>query len=498
MRGELVMRNDEFERLRATSAAEALPANPRNAVAGMVRAGVFRGARVDFVAYAVPAHGWVATHSELREALKGMGFQVCEYGERHANSAAALESARRWMTGSTRQSAWPSDGLVFKVEDCAKAASLGTTRHHPRAMVAFKWSTGNAAQSVIREIEWSADGRGYARPVARFDPVTVDGAVLERASVYHWEYVSRHGLGPGSRVAVERAGGVIPRITPLDAPSATNPVSPPAHCSCELESPLLVEGQHLRCSLHAQCPQRIAYRASQLAEILGIPGIGPAVSRRLQREGLLDASSDWSLLGLTETAMIERGWTEASSKRICDAIASAVGRATFVDVLVMLPVPAMGVASWTDVAKRFPSWDALRRATEEQLALVPGVGPGRAKAVVDLLKEQGEAIAKDLARFRLPQEHQQQHPSNNNSNDGSHFPLEGKRISITGRLSRPRAEIAAALRKQGASVTSSLSSKTSYLLCGADPSLDDVSKAAKLGIATLTESELSALTAAKQ
>lgn len=496
VRGELVMRNAEFAKLcqSPTAVSTVPPANPRNAVAGMVRSGIFRGARLDFVAYGSSLLEGVTTHSELRDQLLGMGFQVCQWGQRHHGGAQVLESARRWMTGEQAQNEWPSDGLVFKVDNVAKSQALGFTRHHPRSMVAFKWGSGNVVQSVIREIEWSVDGRGFARPVARFDPVTVDGALLEKASLYNWEYVSQHGLKVGSHVGVERAGGVIPRIILVESPATTS-VPPPETCSCELRSPLLIVGQHLQCANHdSQCPQKIAYRAAQLAEILHIPGIGPAVSKRLQREGLLNGFSDWSLLELTPAAMMERGWTEASARRICGEISSAVERITFLDVLVMLFVPGMGAAAWKNVARRFPSWQALRSAKEEQLSQIPGVGASRSKSIVELLSTQGDTLERELiGRWKLPTTTaavEVESVDNDNSNNNNSFPLEGKRICITGRLSKPRAQIAGKLRIHGASVTSSLSSKTSFLLCGTDPSQEDVAKAERLRVPSISEIEL--------
>lgn len=489
VRGELVMRNSEFEKLRAS--IEVLPANPRNAVAGMVRSGAFRGAQVDFIAYGSALQA--SSHTALRDVLVGLGFKVCEFGQRHANRDDALECARLWMVGQQAQSKWPSDGMVFKVDDHSKSQAMGSTRHHPRAMVAFKWGSGHVAQSVIREIEWSVDGRGFARPVARFDPVTVDGAVLERASLYNWEYVSRHGLRVGSHVGIERAGGVIPRIIPM-AGSDGNGALCPSTCSCGRGSHFEIVGQHLRCVDHAQCPQRRAYRAAQLAETLGIPGIGPAVSKRLEQEGLL--SSDWALLELTPALMMDRGWTEASAKRICNQVSMAVGRATFLETLLLMNVPGMGAAAWSNVALRFPSWQSLRGASEEQLALIPGVGASRSKSIVELLNSPlGDSLAIELARLKLPLSgtigtHAVPDPGAAN---GDHFPLQGKRICITGRLSKPRAQFGGALRKQGASVTGSLSSKTSYLICGTDPSIDDVTKAQRLGVPILNEDQVESM-----
>lgn len=426
--------------------------------------------------------------SVLRRVLRvALTRAVLAFARDWSGRADAVREAERWSSGATRQSTWPADGLVVKVSDVARAQALGVTRHHPRAMVAFKWGSGTQAETTVRAVYWAMDGRGFARPVAQFDAVCVDGAQLARATLHNWDYVQRHGIAPGSRVAVERAGGVIPRLIPMGAPQA---VAPPPHCPCALRAPLQTTGLHLQCVPGAgvACPQRTAYRASQMAAQLGIAGIGPAVATKLTAQGLLPGP--WSLLELTRDKLLEHGWTDATSERLSKAVATGLQRATFVDALVLSSVPGMGPAAWEQVTRSWPSLGQLRAATVEQLSALPNVGPTLASAVVAHLAADGAQLARDLERVGLPTSLASSSSSQVAAAPVVPLRLQDQRVCITGRLSMPRAQVAAAWRAEGASVTAQLSRKTHMLVCGDEPSPSDVAKAKKLGVSVVTESDV--------
>lgn len=313
--------------------------------------------------------------------------------------------------------------------------------------------------------------------LVQFEPVHLDGASLERASLHNWDFVARHALRPGSPVVVERAGGVIPRVVPVPVPGAPPALVPP-HCPCAARAPLVVRQLHLCCT-SADCQPRLAYRASAAAQALAVPGVGPAQAQRLAEAGLLVPSEPWRLFAVTPALLEARGWKAPAAARLCDALCAGAARATLADVIGLLDADGLGPAAAEALALHFASLAALRAADPAQLAAVPGVGPALAGALAARLRELGPHLDAALRSCGLPV-----------ASGQAAVPLRwaGRRACLTGHMAQqPRARLAATLRSLGASVSADVTRHTDVLVCGADPAPSLVAKAKRLGVRVVTE-----------
>ena len=214
LRGEAVITYDEFERINGEiSDADAKYKNPRNLCSGSVRqldSSITAARHVRFYAFSlVSAEG---TDFERRrdemEWLSAQGFETVEWrlvdGESVIDAVEDFEKA-------VEKNPVPSDGLVLTYDDIAYGQSLGTTAKAPRDSIAFKWAD-QTAETVLREIEWSASRTGLINPVAVFDPVELEGTTVTRASVHNVSIMEDLALGVGDTITVYKANMIIPQI----------------------------------------------------------------------------------------------------------------------------------------------------------------------------------------------------------------------------------------------------------------------------------------------
>ena len=186
--------------------------HPRNTAAGAVRSknpDSARRAGVEFVAYELVSGMTAATKHEQWEMLAGLGFKVVEYVSLTANHS--VEDARRALAGfDAATCAYPVDGVVAEYDDLKYAASLGETAHHRKSMIAYKWADKEYTTHLI-DIELKRTPTGAVSVVACFEPVEIDGATVQRASM-SMDALEGLCLGLGDELRVYKANAIIPQI----------------------------------------------------------------------------------------------------------------------------------------------------------------------------------------------------------------------------------------------------------------------------------------------
>lgn len=490
VRGELCLSLPEFRRLEQRTA---LYRSPRNAVAGLLRNETPPECQLSFIAYGLP--GPAVSHSERVQLMKQLQFQTCAFGEGNLTWDQVMERVERWRTMQNRaeQVQFETDGLVIKVESHELAEAMGSTRHHPRHMIAYKWSQSQLNSTVLEAIEWGVDQAGNLRPVAIVQPVDMGTAIVTRASLHNWAFVKRHGVQPGMSVELERVGGVIPKVVFEEdggdgTARACADVKPPEHCPCPVgarveENPPL----HIRCTNPA-CPDRAAYRAYVLGTVLGISGLGHGTALQLARAGMLDTSDVWAALRLNSAEKLQEleGWGKLRSEALIKSIRSACSEASFVTALQALGIAGIGQAVWGSVAQKFPSLSAICSASVDDLMAINGIGEASAKAIVDGLAELGGFVKlhENFVAFGLPVEDKALHAQHA-------LPLFGETICITGTLSVSRSDAAKRYRELGAKISNSVTLATSMLVVGSNATAEKVQKAQKLKrVAVVSEEQL--------
>ena len=507
LRGEVYMPKSSFESLnRAAEANGKQPfANPRNAAAGSLRQkdpAITASRDLSTFLYAIADERALTfgTQWELLQWLGEAGFhvnpdvQLCTTrDEVHAFCQRAIE----------RRDSLPYeiDGVVVKVNSFARQREMGYTARAPRWAIAFKFPPEEKT-TLLRDITVQVGRTGKLTPVAEMDPVRVAGSTVARATLHNEDEVRRKDVRVGDTVIVRKAGDVIPEVLgPVESlrPADAQPWSMPATCpSCG--SPVIrEEGEaDYRC-ISIDCPaqalERLLHWASRGA--MDIDGMGEEIVARLVESGRLTDVADYYTLDETELSMLDMGRVNKDGEaiRLGKTVAAKLVEAIdgsrtrpFARVLFGLGMRHVGKTTAEALAASYPTIDALRDASEEDLASVEGIGPKIARSVYLFLRTPDNAAVIDRLRARgvnLEDEGaaaEEQLPQT----------LAGLTFVLTGTLVQSgmtRDEAGAHLKARGAKVSGSVSKKTCFVVAG-ESAGSKYDKAISLGVPVLDENDL--------
>ena len=526
VRGEVYMPKGSFARLNAEADAEGREpfANPRNAAAGSLRqkdpkvtATRSLATFIYSIADTAPLH--VDSQHAFLDWLREAGFSVnasvarCTSPEEvHAFCADAL--AHRGDLD------YDIDGVVVKVDGFDQQTDLGFTARAPRWAIAFKFPPEEKA-TVLREIRIQVGRTGVLTPVAEFDPVTVAGSTIARATLHNLDEIRRKDVRVGDTIIVHKAGDVIPEVVgpvldkrPADAVEWDMPEACPA-CG----SPVVHEGDEVayRC-VSLDCPAQLKERLIHWVSrgCMDVDGLGDELIDKMIEAGLLRDVADFYTLDADSIAALDTGRTYAKDDKkrgvaagdpikvghtIAGKVMDELVRSKaqpLSRVLFALGIRHVGKSVAEVLAQRFLTIDALAAASEEDIAACEGIGPKIAASVREFLsvpenlevlqrlREAGLALEENLgaAVAQAAQE------TGVDANLAAGQPLDGLTFVLTGTLvNRTRDEAGAALKLLGAKVSGSVSKKTSYLVAGPKAG-SKLTKAESLGVPVLDEEAL--------
>ncbi len=408
VRGEIIMTHRAFEEMNRRQEEQGGKrfANPRNAAAGAVRVldpSITASRRLEFCPYLLLADGRepLARHSEALQALASLRFKVSKEWERCAGVDEVWQYCRRWEE-KREKLPYEIDGIVVKVDQTALQNELGFTSKAPRWAVAYKYPARQET-TVVQDIRVQVGRTGALTPVALLEPVQVGGVTVSRSTLHNMDEVERLGLHVGDTVLIERAGEVIPHVVKVvKEGKGRRAFRMPAECpECGSKIHKAEEEVAYRC-VNAACP---AKRKESLLHFAGrhamnIDGLGGVVvSRLVNRELARDAADLYSLrmedlipeapefyafqrsdVEEAVAASVEdtRGLRELLAEKEAEALARVLRRLEGAE-----PATEASVA----LARKFGSFAALARASQETLAKVEGVG---AKAAEKLAKWFGD------------------------------------------------------------------------------------------------------------
>lgn len=399
VRGEVLMRFAEFERLNREREEAGLPAfsTPRNLAAGTLKSldsavVADRDLSVVFFAFGAVSPSEVApsTHGEWLARFRVWGLPVPEEGELAPVSAGEVWSQVQTLGRERARLPYPIDGVVIKVDSLARQSALGTGPEAPRWAVAYKFSAEQAA-TRLRHIALQVGRTGVVTPVAEFDPVELGGVRVSRASLHNADEIARRDLRIGDRVFVARAGDVIPTIVGVDLsgrPTDAVPFVFPSSCpACEVPlviSPGVVARRCPNLACAAQIKRRLQHYVS--AGAVNIRGLGSSTI-----EALVDVGK---LRGIADLYRLRGDDFDATNVR------SAVkGRATILEAIEAskrrelwryvhgLSVPGVGAAAAKALARAFADLDSLANASEAELRSVPGIGEQSAREIAAFFRQ---------------------------------------------------------------------------------------------------------------
>ncbi|MCA3392763.1 MAG: NAD-dependent DNA ligase LigA, partial [Roseomonas sp.] len=519
IRGEVFMEKADFLSFRAAqeAAAEArearraageklgeavvIPANPRNAAAGSVRqldARITATRPLKLLAYAMGAasEAPAETHHDFLDRLRRWGFAVNPLSRR-LDSEDAAEHFQAEIGAGRAALGYDIDGVVYKLDRIDWQRRLGFVGRAPRWAVAWKFPAEQAVTKLL-DIEIQVGRTGALTPRAVMEPINVGGVVVRHATLHNEDEIARKDVRIGDTVMLQRAGDVIPQILGVvleKRPADTQPYAFPLNCPA-CGSHAIRDGEDVvrRCTGGLTCPaqttERLRHFVSRRA--MDIEGLGEENIQFLFDAGLIKSPADiFRLHQKRETLAGFEGWGERKISKLLEAI-DARRSVALERFIFALGIRRIGEQNAKLLARHYHSLEAWRAAmiaahiigseAREELGSIQGIGPAIAEELVEFFAEpRNLAALDDLAGEVSPL------PVEEASAADSAFA--GKTMVFTGTLEKMTRDEAEALAERlGAKVTKSVSKKTDFVVVGADAG-SKATKAAELGVKTLTEAE---------
>lgn len=494
IRGEAYMPHKEFKRINEErdEAGEPTFVNPRNAAAGSLRQldpAVTAARNLDFFAYAIgQSEGSdIDSQAALLQRLESYKFHVNPHYKVCDTIDEVVAQIQYWDT-ARHELPYDTDGMVIKVNSFADQEVLGATVKDPRWATAYKYPP-EEAETIVKDITINLGRTGVLTPTAELEPVFISGTNVSRATLHNEDFIKEKDIRIGDHVLIHKAAEIIPeviKVLPERRTGAEQEFHMPTHCPV-CDSPVVrKEGEvAVRCS-NRHCPavekEQIIHYASR--DAMNIEGLGPALVEGLVTNRLIGDVAD--LYSLTEERLVtmER-MGKKSAQNLLKAIETSKTRGLG-RLLFALGIRLIGAKAGATIAAQYPSMEALRAASTDELTAIPEIGPTMAQALsayftdahnielIDRLQKAGVVMTEEKT-------------------EAAGDELAGEIIVLTGKLeSMGRTEAGQLLAAHGAKITGSVSKKTTLVIAGED-SGSKLTKANELGIRVIHEEEFLAL-----
>lgn len=494
IRGEILMPYDAFDRLNAERELNEDPpfANPRNAASGSLKLldseeVAHRGLWCTL--YHIPSESmFYETHDEALKSAASWGLPVSDFRKICKNIAEIEEFINHWDT-ARKTLPYATDGIVIKINEAAFQRELGFTSKFPRWAVAYKFKAESALTPVL-SIDYQVGRTGAVTPVANLEPVLLSGTMVKRATLNNADQMELLDIRVGDFVHVEKGGEIIPKITSVEKSmrreGLLKPVFPSVCPDCG--SPLVKEEGEAKwfCPNSDFCPTQIKGRILHFCgrKAMNILA-GEATVDQLFRLGLINTPADLYELK-TRDLMLLDGWKEKSASRFLDSLKESKSTA-FERVLFALGIRYVGETTAKELARQFKTVDAIASASKEQLLEVGDVGEVIAQSVVDFFSDERHNIEiQRLKAFGLKLSVESEARASSDA-------LVGLTIVISGNFSISRDAMKALIEANGGKNSSSISSKTSFLLAGSKPGPEKLKKCESLGVRIIDEESFMAM-----
>ncbi len=486
VRGEVYMSREQFANLvhAQEENGEKTFKNPRNAAAGSLRQkdpAVTKTRKLDIFVFNLQLieGETVTAHAASLERMRELGFSIIPFYRRTGSTEEVLSEIER--IGTVRsQLPFDIDGAVIKVDDFDNRQRLGTTSKFPRWAVAYKYPP-EEKETVLRDVEITVGRTGVLTPTGVFDPVTLAGTTVSRATLHNQDFINEKQLAVGDRVVLRKAGDIIPEVVRVTHHTGTAAFALPTVCpSCGSETIREPDEAARRC-VNPDCPaqqlQRLIHFASR--DAMDIEGLGPAVVEQLVAEGLVIHLDDLFTLDRQQVAALDR-LGEKSADNLIDAIERSK-EADLSRLLFAFGIRHIGQKAAKLLAQRFGTLDAVMNASVEDVLTIDGFGDIMARSLVRFFElDSSRRLAERLTQIGVNTVCQLQRSDRR---------FEGMTFVLTGTLpSMTRDQASALIEQYGGKTSSSVSKKTSIVLAGEDAG-SKLTKAQSLGIRIIDQQE---------
>ncbi len=469
VRGEAFMPKEGFIKLNKerTQSGQDPFANPRNAAAGSLRqldSQVTAQRPLDIFFYEILTVEGASfeTQWEVLTALPKWGLKVNEYIRKCSDIQEVLDFHSQ-MTELREDLSYEIDGVVIKVNFLAQQAELGQRTRSPRWAFAYKFKPRREVTKVA-DIIIQVGRTGMLTPIALLEPVDVGGVTVSRATLHNYDEVRRKDVRAGDEVKVARAGDVIPevieRVDQRPEEERGQKFRMPPNCpACGAQ--VIREGAYYFCSNDLSCPPQLKGSVEHYGAqgAMDIEHLGSKTVKQLMDAGLIEESVA-DLYDITKDDLLKLNrFAEKSAQNLLNSIEES--KEVDLDRFIYaLGIRHVGEHVAKVLAQEFGKLKNIRKARLEDLQSIKEIGPQIAQSIVDFFAQESNQRVID----RLLKAGVNPRPVH------AEGVLEDLRFVLTGSLEKfTRKEATDLLEKLGARVTSSVSSRTDYLVAGENP-----------------------------
>lgn len=492
IRGEILMPWSVFNELNVERVENGLPpfANPRNAASGtlkLLNSKEVAKRKLDaYLYYFISDDEDYSSHYENLQKAKEWGFKISDASKRCSTLEEIFDYIQYW-DDARRELPVATDGIVLKVDAVEQQHLLGFTSKTPRWAIAYKFQAERIA-TQLKSVSFQVGRMGTITPVANLEPVTLSGTVVKRASLHNADIIAGLDLHIGDSVYVEKGGEIIPKIVGVDEEARKRGVGERVHfisqcpeCGTELKR---MEGEAAHyCPNDTTCPPQIKGRIIHFASRKAMNiNLGEENVNLFYELGMVKNVADLYSLNFQEIASLPR-WGMQSAKRLAESLEQSKS-VPFDRVLFALGIRYVGSTTAKKIASALQNIEAISSASYQTLMDIDEVGEVIANSVMEFFaNEQNRNIVNRLKeaglQFALGQAEEQ--ASNK---------LEGLSIVISGTFERySRDELKQLIEAHGGKNVSSISSKTDYVLAGANMGPAKLEKANALGVKIMSEAD---------
>lgn len=488
VRGEAFITIDEFEKLnkRLVEAGESTYQNPRNTAAGSLRQldpSLTAERPLTILIYAILTEDSFSPASQIERLayLKSLGFPVPE--AIYCKNLIEAINAYNQLLYNREKLAYEADGAVIKINNLALANSLGIVGKDPRGSIAYKFPAREVTTKLL-DIGVNVGRTGVLTPYAILEPVEVGGVIVKQATLHNFDYIKDKDIRIGDRVALKRAGDVIPYVIgPIIHIRTGDEIifDPPETCPTCGQQVEHLNGEVAWYCVNTSCPAQLIRNVEHFASrnAMDIVGLGIKIVEQLVENGIVKDVADIYLISRDDLLKLD-GFADKKADNLIDAINTS--RNNDIDRLIIaLGIRGVGEVLASDLTQHYTDLGELANASVDDLQNIEGVGPNIALSIVDWFKQ---PTNKQLLE-KLHQVNVWPKSKNIGKKKTARQSLNEFTFVITGSIpGYTRDEIKNRIEEYGGKVTDSVSKNTNYLVVGEQPG-SKLDKGLKLGIPIL-------------
>jgi DNA ligase (NAD+) len=493
IRGEIILPFAGFEKMNQEliEIGETPYANPRNTASGSLKlqdSAEVAKRPLDCLLYSLVGSNLpISSHYEGLEKARQWGFKV-PVQSKLANSMNEVFDFIEYWDKHRHEMPYETDGVVVKINDLHQQEELGYTAKSPRWAIAYKFKAEQVS-TRLNSISYQVGRTGAITPVANLEPVQLAGTVVKRASLHNADQIEKLDIRIGDEVFVEKGGEIIPKIVGVDlskrtaSSEVTNYITHCPECTTELVRKD-GEAQHY-CPNYYGCPPQIIGRIQHYIKrkAMDIEGLGGETVALLYNNGLVTNYADLYELKKDQVVVLDR-MAEKSAENLLAGIEKSK-LIPFDRVLYALGIRYVGETVAKKLAKHYKSIENIKNASLEQLISVDEIGVKIAQSVIEFFENQENVLIIERLKSYGVQLEMIEKESTVVSNK-----LEGKILVVSGVFEKfSRDDLKKAIEDNGGKVGSSISSKTDYVVAGANMGPAKLEKASQLNIAIITEDD---------